>query len=70
MSKAALPALKAARKHEPVIVNITATLHYGATEYVGHASAAKVLYLFVFFFENPLLSHTFSFPFIRLVWTR
>ncbi len=38
---AALPALRASSSHSPVIVNITATLHYGATPYVTHASAAK-----------------------------
>jgi peroxisomal 2,4-dienoyl-CoA reductase len=41
MSRAALGALKSARQHGPVIINITATLHYGATPYVTHASAAK-----------------------------
>jgi peroxisomal 2,4-dienoyl-CoA reductase len=40
MSKAALSALQAS-KNGPVIINITATLHYGATPYVVPASAAK-----------------------------
>jgi len=38
MSTSALEALK---KAKGCVINITATLHYGATPYVGHASAAK-----------------------------
>eukprot|EP00898_Chlorokybus_atmophyticus_P005735 jgi/Chlat1/6162/Chrsp41S05710 len=50
MSRSALPALKrAAQSHAyssstfggPVIMNISATLHYGAAWYQGHAAAAK-----------------------------
>lgn len=40
MSKAAFPALKAAKSS--CIINISMTLHYGATWYQTHASAAKV----------------------------
>mmetsp|Transcript_23209 Transcript_23209/g.64450 ORF Transcript_23209/g.64450 Transcript_23209/m.64450 type:complete len:293 (+) Transcript_23209:117-995(+) len=39
MSRAAFPALK--QSGDAVIVNISATLHYGATWYQVHASAAK-----------------------------
>jgi NAD(P)-dependent dehydrogenase (short-subunit alcohol dehydrogenase family) len=39
MSRAAFPALKAAGS--AAIINISATLHYGATWYQVHASAAK-----------------------------
>jgi NAD(P)-dependent dehydrogenase (short-subunit alcohol dehydrogenase family) len=39
MSRAAFPALQSAR--DSVIINISATLHYGATWYQVHASAAK-----------------------------
>ena len=39
MSKAALPQLKLAK--ESLILNISATLHYGANWYQIHASAAK-----------------------------
>ena len=39
MSRAAFPALQKARSS--VIINISATLHYGATWYQEHASAAK-----------------------------
>eukprot|EP01113_Clastostelium_recurvatum_P035745 TRINITY_DN5014_c0_g2_i1.p1 TRINITY_DN5014_c0_g2~~TRINITY_DN5014_c0_g2_i1.p1 ORF type:complete len:308 (-),score=31.72 TRINITY_DN5014_c0_g2_i1:350-1216(-) len=38
-SKACFEALKASKNG--VIINITATLHYNATKYTGHASAAK-----------------------------
>ena len=40
MSKAAFPALKAVKSS--CIINISMTLHYGATWYQTHASAAKV----------------------------
>ena len=40
MSKAAFPALRAAKSS--CIINISMTLHYGATWYQTHASAAKV----------------------------
>jgi peroxisomal 2,4-dienoyl-CoA reductase len=39
MSRAAFEALK--QNSESVIINISATLHYGATWYQVHASAAK-----------------------------
>jgi NAD(P)-dependent dehydrogenase (short-subunit alcohol dehydrogenase family) len=39
MSRAAFEALK--QNRESVIINISATLHYGATWYQVHASAAK-----------------------------
>ncbi|KAF6254760.1 hypothetical protein COO60DRAFT_1538656 [Scenedesmus sp. NREL 46B-D3] len=39
MSRAAFEALK--QNNESVIINISATLHYGATWYQAHASAAK-----------------------------
>jgi peroxisomal 2,4-dienoyl-CoA reductase len=39
MSRAAFPALQSGRSS--VIINISATLHYGATWYQVHASAAK-----------------------------
>mmetsp|Transcript_27681 Transcript_27681/g.71227 ORF Transcript_27681/g.71227 Transcript_27681/m.71227 type:complete len:300 (-) Transcript_27681:168-1067(-) len=39
MSKACFPALK--HSGDAVIINISATLHYGATWYQAHASAAK-----------------------------
>lgn len=42
MSRAAFPALKAAGAGKgAAIINISATLHYGATWYQAHASAAK-----------------------------
>lgn len=42
VSRAAFPALKAAGGGKgAVIINISATLHYGATWYQAHASAAK-----------------------------
>ena len=40
MSTACLDAFKSS-KEASSIINISATLHYGATPYVGHASAAK-----------------------------
>lgn len=40
MSRSALPALRVSG--DAAIVNISATLHYGATWYQVHASAAKV----------------------------
>lgn len=39
MSRACFPLLKAAR--DSAVINISATLHYGATWYQVHASAAK-----------------------------
>lgn len=42
VSRAAFPALKAAGAGKgALIINISATLHYGATWYQAHASAAK-----------------------------
>lgn len=40
-SRAAFPELE--KSGDAAIVNISATLHYGATWYQAHASAAKVL---------------------------
>lgn len=40
MCRAAYPLLKQS-KHDPIIINISMTLHYGATWWQAHASAAK-----------------------------
>lgn len=40
-SRAAFPALRRRVHDSPCIINISATLHYGATWYQAHASAAK-----------------------------
>ncbi|XP_002980582.2 peroxisomal 2,4-dienoyl-CoA reductase [Selaginella moellendorffii] len=41
MCHAAFPALKRSSSEKSVIINISATLHYGATWYQSHAAAAK-----------------------------